>query len=334
MQLGNSAAGNFHPSDTPVSSLSVRRLNIRAAFRECCSGLGVRQRKKRCIAAIDRDRKRFAQLANPKIQLAHCWSHARREVLPFEADPRGARVLRVLQRLYRLEAVAAERQLSPPKLIAWRPRKTKPLLEALFKWLATLAIPSTFDLSKALKYILSRKQGLMRFFDDPLLSSGQQCNRTRHSWCGRRPKEPLRLTLRARHQGCGADVQFARLGRTRRPRPCRLLGGRSPSGTRRRGHPAPSRAGRRTSDDVVNLCRASPPRRRNIREGDRRPGTFELCETWFGAARVNSGVTSPSAPAVGIGTCVTTRAAIERSPAVAATRPSAGWRSSASCCCR
>jgi transposase len=111
-----------------------------------------------------------AQLANPKIQLAHCWSHARREVLPFEADPRGARVLRVIQRLYRLEAVAAERQLSPPELLALRQRKTKPLLEALFKWLATLAIPSTYDLSKALKYILSRKQGLMRFVDDPLLS--------------------------------------------------------------------------------------------------------------------------------------------------------------------
>lgn len=111
-----------------------------------------------------------AQMANPNIQLAHCWSHARREVLPFEADPRGARVIRVVQRMYRLEAVATERQLSPPQLLEWRRRKTKPLLEALFRWLATLAIPSTFGLSKALKYILSRRQGLMRFVGNPLLS--------------------------------------------------------------------------------------------------------------------------------------------------------------------
>jgi len=111
-----------------------------------------------------------AQLANPNMVLAHCWSHARREVLPFEADPRGARVLRVIQRMYRLESVAAERQLSPEKLLEWRQRKTKPLLDALFKWLATLAIPSTFGLAKALKYILSRKQGLMRFVGDALLS--------------------------------------------------------------------------------------------------------------------------------------------------------------------
>src|SRR5690606_30213038 len=66
-----------------------------------------------------------AQLANPNILLAHCWSHARREVLPFEADPRGARVLRVIQRMYRLEAIAAERQLSPEKLLEWRQRSTQ-----------------------------------------------------------------------------------------------------------------------------------------------------------------------------------------------------------------
>lgn len=77
-----------------------------------------------------------AQLANPNILLVHCWSHARREVLPFE-DPRGTRVLRVIQRMYRLEAIAAERELSPEKWLEWRQRKTKPLLNALSKWLAT-----------------------------------------------------------------------------------------------------------------------------------------------------------------------------------------------------
>ena len=107
---------------------------------------------------------------NPHMKLANCWSHARREVLPFEADPRGARVLRVIQRMYRLEAIAKERALSPPELLRWRQRKTKPLLTALFKWLQRLEIPSTFDLSKALRYILTRQSALTLFLDDPLLS--------------------------------------------------------------------------------------------------------------------------------------------------------------------
>src|SRR5690606_8481854 len=47
--------------------------------------------------------------ANGKMKLANCWCHARRELLPFEQDPRAARVLRVVQRLYKLEAHARER---------------------------------------------------------------------------------------------------------------------------------------------------------------------------------------------------------------------------------
>lgn len=111
-----------------------------------------------------------ALAANPKMKLANCWSHARREVLPFESDPRAARVLRVVQRMYRLEALAKQREMSSSKLLRWRQRKTKPLLDALFKWLQTLAVPSTFDLSKALRYILTRQVALTLFLDDPLLS--------------------------------------------------------------------------------------------------------------------------------------------------------------------
>jgi transposase len=111
-----------------------------------------------------------ARQANGKMKLANCWSHARREVLPFEADPRAARVLRVIQRLYRLEAHSRERAFTAEQLLDWRRRKTAPLLRGLFRWLRTLAIPSTNDLSGALKYILNREQGLTRFLDNPLLS--------------------------------------------------------------------------------------------------------------------------------------------------------------------
>jgi len=108
--------------------------------------------------------------ANGKMKLANCWSHARREVLPFEQDPRAARVLRVIQRMYRLEAHARERGFSSSELLQWRQRKTRPLLHALFRWIATLEVASTNDLSKALRYILKRKSGLTLFLDDPLLS--------------------------------------------------------------------------------------------------------------------------------------------------------------------
>lgn len=111
-----------------------------------------------------------ALAANPNMKLANCWSHARREVLPFEHDPRAARVLRVIQRMYWLESIARARALSGDDLLRWRQRKTKPLLRALFKWLQTLAIPSTFDLSKALRYIISRQKSLTLFLEDPLLS--------------------------------------------------------------------------------------------------------------------------------------------------------------------
>ena len=105
-----------------------------------------------------------------KFQLANCWSHARREVLPFEKDPRGGRVLRVIQRMYRLESAAKRRGLSPPELLQWRQRKTRPLLNALFRWIGNQEIPSTHGLHAALTYILKRETGLKRFLDEPLLS--------------------------------------------------------------------------------------------------------------------------------------------------------------------
>lgn len=108
--------------------------------------------------------------SHPAISLAHCWSHARREVLPFEEDPRGARVLRVIQRMYRLEAIAKERKFDTAQWLAWRQRKTKPLLGAFFRWLETLMIPSTYDLHKALRYIMRRKDSLMLFLGNPGLA--------------------------------------------------------------------------------------------------------------------------------------------------------------------
>jgi len=106
--------------------------------------------------------------ANPNLKLANCWSHARRELLPFEADPRAGRAVRVIQRLYQLEKKV--RGQPPEHILRLRQRKTRPLLEALFRWIDSLAIPATSEMRNAFRYIQLRKQPLMRFLDDPALA--------------------------------------------------------------------------------------------------------------------------------------------------------------------
>jgi transposase len=105
---------------------------------------------------------------NPNLRLAHCWAHARRELLPFDKDPRARRAIRVIQRMYRLESLA-DGQPDAERLRI-RQRKTKPLLRAFFRWIDSLAIPPTSDLRNALRYIQLRKDALMLFLDEPLLA--------------------------------------------------------------------------------------------------------------------------------------------------------------------
>jgi len=102
--------------------------------------------------------------ANSNLRLASCWAHARRGLLPFEKDPRAHRVLRVIKRMYRLEAKA--RGQSPDAIVAHRQRKTRPLLEALFRWLDEQYIPANGDLRNALRYICDRRQALTIFLSN------------------------------------------------------------------------------------------------------------------------------------------------------------------------
>lgn len=103
--------------------------------------------------------------ANPNLKLANCWAHARRELLPHEADCRARRALSVIQRMYALEKRVRGRP--PDELLRLRQSRTRPLLEAFFKWIDSLAIPATSDLRNALRYIQLRKQQLLRFLEDP-----------------------------------------------------------------------------------------------------------------------------------------------------------------------
>ena len=107
---------------------------------------------------------------NPKLNLANCWAHARRELLPYELNPQARRALRVIQRLYSLERVAKDRKLSPEEWLIWRRRKTKPLLVAFFRWLDSQKTPPTSELRNAFLYIQKRQAALLRFVDDVNIS--------------------------------------------------------------------------------------------------------------------------------------------------------------------
>lgn len=90
------------------------------------------------------------------------------ELLPFDKDPRARCALRVIQRMYHLESGADGKP--PDELLRVRQRKTKPLLRAFFRWIDSLAIPPTTDLRNTLRYIQFRKDALMMFVDEPLLT--------------------------------------------------------------------------------------------------------------------------------------------------------------------
>ena len=112
----------------------------------------------------------YESLANrpeTKFELAHCWCHARRDLLAHVEYPAAARAVRVIEWLYRLERRADGK--SDAERLEIRQRRTKPLLLAFFKWLESLKIPPTNDLKKAFQYIVLRKKSLLRFLDDPAI---------------------------------------------------------------------------------------------------------------------------------------------------------------------
>jgi hypothetical protein len=77
----------------------------------------------------------------------------------------AARYSILFQRLYFLEK--RPRGRPPDEVARLRQRKTRPLLEAFFGWIDSLAIPPTGELRNAFRYIQLRKQPLLRFIDDP-----------------------------------------------------------------------------------------------------------------------------------------------------------------------
>lgn len=103
------------------------------------------------------------------IKLAACWAHTRRkfyDVAQAIGSPIAEEAMRRIRDIYVIEAEL--RGQSPPHRLAARRSRSKPLVAALEAWLkAQLAvIPAAGELAKAIRYALSRWDGLTRFLTD------------------------------------------------------------------------------------------------------------------------------------------------------------------------
>jgi len=103
------------------------------------------------------------------VQLAFCWAHVRRHFYELAVTGPGPIASEALKRIAELYAVETEcRGRSADERRALRQEKSRPILEALEPWLkAKLGLISQkTKLADAIRYALSRWEGLTRFVDD------------------------------------------------------------------------------------------------------------------------------------------------------------------------
>ena len=103
------------------------------------------------------------------LALAHCWAHARRELLDLDKSGPGPIASEALRRISQFYAIEAEIRGCPPhERLAARQARTRPLVQAMELWLAEKLdeIYGGSELAKRLRYIQNHWAGLTRFLDD------------------------------------------------------------------------------------------------------------------------------------------------------------------------
>jgi hypothetical protein len=103
------------------------------------------------------------------VSLAFCWSHARRkfyELAQSGPAPIASEALGRIAELYRIEGDIRGR--SPEERRDARQARSRPIVEALEPWLRAklLVVSQKSKLAEAIRYALSRWDGLSRFLDD------------------------------------------------------------------------------------------------------------------------------------------------------------------------
>jgi transposase len=103
------------------------------------------------------------------VQLAFCWAHVRRRFYELAAAGPAPIASEVLQHIARLYAVENDiRGRSADERRAVRQEKSRPILDAFEPWLREKLdlISQKTKLAEAIRYALSRWQGLTRFIED------------------------------------------------------------------------------------------------------------------------------------------------------------------------
>ena len=103
------------------------------------------------------------------VQLAFCWAHVRRHFYELAVPGPAPIASEALKRIAELYAVETEcRGRSADKRRALRQEKSRPILDALEPWLKTKLglISQKTKLADAIRYALTRWEGLTRFIDD------------------------------------------------------------------------------------------------------------------------------------------------------------------------
>jgi transposase len=104
-----------------------------------------------------------------QVELAFCWSHARRrfyEIAAAGPAPIAAEALRRIGEIYVVEAEIRGRSADERRAI--RQEMTKPLIDNLKAWLEAQlsAVSQKSTIAEAIRYALARWSGLARFLDD------------------------------------------------------------------------------------------------------------------------------------------------------------------------
>lgn len=104
--------------------------------------------------------------------LIHCMAHARRKFYDAKNNdpPRAEHFLNLVQELYKTEEKARTTHCTPEQRLLLRQQEATPVLEKLKKWLEEEASKNTSGLNspieKAIKYTLSRWEGLTAYLND------------------------------------------------------------------------------------------------------------------------------------------------------------------------
>jgi hypothetical protein len=154
-----------------------------------------------------------ALAATGTVQLAFCWAHWRRrfyEIAQVGNTPIATGALARIAAIYTIEAEIRGQEAETRRIV--RQQRTKPLVEELKTWLenrlTTVSRRST--IAEAIRYGLSRWDGLVRFLDDGRIEIDSKCRRARHPADRPQPQERALRWIGWRRRALGHPRVFDR----------------------------------------------------------------------------------------------------------------------------